>query len=73
MFNLSLLASAHALCGDADEACRAGESALDLAEGLRSARTRSYVADLRRRLAPLSGEPAVADLVERAGRLAPAA
>ncbi|MFC6081602.1 tetratricopeptide repeat protein [Sphaerisporangium aureirubrum] len=73
MFNLSLLASAHALCGELDEACLAGASALDLATGLQSARTRSYVADLRRRLTPLSAEPVVAALVERAGQLAPAA
>ncbi|GGL16985.1 hypothetical protein Sme01_71470 [Sphaerisporangium melleum] len=73
MFNLSLLASAHALCGDAEQACHVGGAALDLAEGLQSARTRSYVADLRRHLAPLSGEPEVAALVRRSRDLAPAA
>ncbi|MDH2427768.1 hypothetical protein [Sphaerisporangium sp. TRM90804] len=73
MFNLSLLASAHALCGEVDEACQAGASALDLAAGLQSVRTRSYVADLRRRLEPLGGEPAVAALVRRTRELAPAA
>ncbi|MFC4588152.1 hypothetical protein [Sphaerisporangium corydalis] len=73
MFNLSLLASAHALCGDVEEACEVGTSALDLATGLQSVRTRSYVADLRKRLEPLSGEPAVAELVRRTRELAPAA
>ncbi|MEV7968839.1 hypothetical protein AB0O34_23050 [Sphaerisporangium sp. NPDC088356] len=73
MFNLSLLASAHALRGDAEEACRVGASALDLAAGLQSVRTRSYVADLRKRLEPLSGEPSVAALVQRTRELAPAA
>ncbi|GAA3843648.1 hypothetical protein GCM10022226_78320 [Sphaerisporangium flaviroseum] len=73
MFNLSLLASAHALCGDVEEACQVGTSALDLAVGLQSVRTRSYVADLRKRLEPLSREPAVAVLVRRSRELAPAA
>ncbi|MEU8267674.1 hypothetical protein AB0B89_10930 [Sphaerisporangium sp. NPDC049002] len=73
MFNLSLLASAHALLGDAEEACQVGTSALDLAAGLQSVRTRSYVADLRKRLEPLSGEPIVAALVQRTRELAPAA
>ena len=73
MFNLSLLASAHALCGDVEEACQVGASALDLAGGLQSVRTRSYVADLRKRLEPLGRTPAVAALVQRARELAPAA
>ncbi|WP_424536095.1 hypothetical protein ACOZ38_39885 [Sphaerisporangium viridialbum] len=73
MFNLSLLASAHALQGDAEEASRVGTSALDLAAGLQSVRTRSYVADLRKRLEPLSGDPSVAALVQRTRELAPAA
>lgn len=73
MFNLSLLASAHALCGDVEEACQVGTSALDLAAGLQSVRTRSYVADLRKRLEPLSREPVVAALVQRSKDLAPAA
>ncbi|MFC7387506.1 hypothetical protein [Sphaerisporangium rhizosphaerae] len=73
MFNLSLLASAYALCGDVEQACHVGGDALDLAGGLQSVRTRSYVADLRRRLEPLSREPVVAMLVRRSRELAPAA
>ncbi|WP_214409777.1 hypothetical protein [Sphaerisporangium fuscum] len=73
MFNLTLLASAHALCGDVEQACEVGASALDLAAGLQSVRTRSYVADLRKRLEPLVKEPAVAALVRRSHELAPAA
>ncbi|GII81619.1 hypothetical protein Sru01_66010 [Sphaerisporangium rufum] len=73
MFNLSLLASGHVLCGEVEPACTAGGAALDLAAGLQSVRTRSYVADLRRRLAPLRDHAEVAALVRRADELAPAA
>ncbi|MEV6985083.1 hypothetical protein AB0M95_28015 [Sphaerisporangium sp. NPDC051017] len=73
MFNLSLLASAHALCGEAEAAGQAGQAALDLAGGLQSARTRSYVADLRKRLRPLGEDAGVAALIERTRHLAPAA
>ncbi|MFC4061404.1 hypothetical protein ACFOWE_24145 [Planomonospora corallina] len=65
MFNLSLLAAGLLECGELEEACTAAGQALDLAGGLQSARTRSYVADLRARLRPHAAEPAVAELEER--------
>ncbi|WP_283134312.1 hypothetical protein [Rhizohabitans arisaemae] len=71
MFNLALLASSHALGGQLDEACAVGAQALNLAGELQSARTKSYLADLRRRLDPFRGEPAVAALLDQGGRPAP--
>jgi hypothetical protein len=62
MFNLTLLASAHIQSGELEEACVAGKEALSLAGGLRSARTRSYATDLRKRLEPYKKEPGVASL-----------
>ncbi|WP_432866383.1 hypothetical protein [Microbispora rosea] len=65
MFNLSLLATALIQEGELEEACQAASSALDLAEGIQSARTRTYVADMCRRFAPHAAEPRVAELLER--------
>jgi hypothetical protein len=65
MFNLSLLASALVQQGELEEACTAAASALDLAEGIQSVRTKSYVTDMRRRLEPYAAEPRVAELLER--------
>ncbi|MEW9532031.1 hypothetical protein [Microbispora sp. NPDC049125] len=67
MFNLSLLASALVQQGELEEACSAAASALDLAEGIQSARTRSYVADMSRRFQPYASQPGVAALLERTG------
>lgn len=68
MFNFSLLATALIQQGELEEACEAATSALDLAEGIQSVRTRSYVADLRERLTPYARHPRVAVLIERCGR-----
>ncbi|MFF0577123.1 hypothetical protein ACFY19_39185 [Streptosporangium saharense] len=69
MFNLALLSAGLLQSGDLEHACVAATEALDLAVGLQSARTRSYVADLRRRLAPFAGNRTVAELDVRAGEL----
>ncbi|MEZ0074460.1 hypothetical protein [Planotetraspora sp. GP83] len=66
MFNLSLLASALLQQGELEEACTAAASALDVAQGLQSVRTRSYVADMRKRLQPYAAEPRVAEVLARA-------
>lgn len=66
MFNLSLLASGLLQCGELEEACTVASSALHLSGELQSARSRSYAADLYRRLAPYKGEPVVMALHERA-------
>ncbi|RJL26585.1 hypothetical protein [Bailinhaonella thermotolerans] len=72
MFNLALLASGYAQQGELEEACRVGAKALDLAASLQSARSRAYIADLRRRLTPYADEPMVAALTERSRELAKA-
>ncbi|WP_326825461.1 hypothetical protein [Streptosporangium sp. NBC_01756] len=69
MFNLSLLSAGLLQCGELERACAAAGQALDLAGGLQSVRTQSYVADLRRRLDPFAGEPAVVELKERSREL----
>ncbi|MFC7647980.1 hypothetical protein ACFQX6_51550 [Streptosporangium lutulentum] len=72
MFNLSLLSAGLVKSGELEEACTVAADALDLAGGLQSARTRSYVTDLRRRLDPFAGEPLVKALNERARELSSA-
>lgn len=52
MFNLALLASAHAGQGDIESACAVGSEALAMAVELRSARAVGYVTALRRQLLP---------------------
>ncbi|MEV0827613.1 hypothetical protein [Nonomuraea rubra] len=69
MFNLSLLAAGLLQCGELEEACSAAASALALAAELQSARSRSYAADLRRRLEPYKNERPVAALRERTREL----
>lgn len=59
-FNLSLLAAARA-AEDPLEAVRVGDQALDIAAGISSRRSYSYLRDLRRRLTPYTGMPEVAD------------
>ncbi|MFB4286700.1 hypothetical protein ACBI99_03620 [Nonomuraea sp. ATR24] len=70
MFNLSLLAAGLLQCGELEEACTAASGAMTLAGELQSVRSRSYVADLRRRLEPYKNEPAVRALNERTRELA---
>ncbi|MFD8559554.1 hypothetical protein ACWDOR_03780 [Streptosporangium canum] len=72
MFNLSLLSAGLLGCGELEQACVAAGQALELAGGLQSARTQSYASDLRRRLDPFAGEPAVRELNERTRELSPA-
>ncbi|MFC7101792.1 hypothetical protein ACFQQB_15765 [Nonomuraea rubra] len=69
MFNLSLLAAGLLQCGELEEACTAAAGALALAAELQSARSRSYAADLRRRLEPYKNERPVAALRERTREL----
>ncbi|MBB2915554.1 hypothetical protein FHS43_006877 [Streptosporangium becharense] len=69
MFNLSLLSAGLLASGELHEACEVGGQALELARGLQSVRTRSYVTDLRRRLDPYAAERPVAELNERAREL----
>ncbi|MDF5756479.1 hypothetical protein [Spongiactinospora sp. TRM90649] len=69
MFNLSLLSAGLVHCGDVDQACAVAQQALDVAGGLTSTRTRSYMTDLRKRLAPYSDAPAVKSFTARTGEL----
>ncbi|GAA1658184.1 hypothetical protein GCM10009733_064850 [Nonomuraea maheshkhaliensis] len=69
MFNLSLLAAGLLQCGELEEACSAAAGALALGGELQSARSRSYAADLRRRLEPYKQEKPVMALRERARQL----
>ncbi|MFG3440346.1 hypothetical protein ACGF0J_24105 [Nonomuraea sp. NPDC047897] len=70
MFNLSLLAAGLTQCGELEEACRVAAGAFELAGELQSVRSRSYAADLRRRLEPYKREPVVTALRERTRELA---
>lgn len=70
MFNLSLLAAGLLQCGELEEACAVAVAAMTLAGELQSARSRSYVADLRRRLEPYRNAAPVRVLDERARELA---
>ncbi|WP_327089677.1 hypothetical protein OIE66_03380 [Nonomuraea sp. NBC_01738] len=72
MFNLSLLAAGLLQCGELEEACTAAAEALSLAAELQSSRSRSYAADLRRRLEPYRSERVVIELLEQSGELSPA-
>ncbi|MBB5132710.1 tetratricopeptide (TPR) repeat protein [Thermocatellispora tengchongensis] len=72
MFNLSLLAAGLVQSGEVEEACAVAGEALNLAGTLKSARTRTYMTDLRKRLSPHSGHPAVRALNERTHELTPA-
>jgi hypothetical protein len=70
MFNLSLLAAGLVQCGEVDEACDVAGEATRLAAELQSTRTRSYLADLHRRLEPYGAQPAVRDLHDQTRELA---
>jgi hypothetical protein len=68
-FNLVLLATAHAAHGDIDQAADIGVKALSTARGISSARTRNYLRDLRRRLAPHQRQAAVRGFDEQVAAL----
>ncbi|MEO3870334.1 hypothetical protein ABGB18_16095 [Nonomuraea sp. B12E4] len=72
MFNLSLLAAGLLQSGELEEACVAAGSAFTLAGELQSARSRSYAAELRRRLEPYKNERHVRALRERTRELSSA-
>ncbi|WP_246148078.1 hypothetical protein [Nonomuraea turkmeniaca] len=69
MFNLSLLAAGLVQCGELEEACSIAGTAMAMAEELQSVRSRSYAADLRRRLQPHKNERVVRVLRERTREL----
>jgi Helix-turn-helix domain len=66
LFNQLLLARAHALARQVDQACAAGHDALDLAEQMSSARAVAHVERLLGDLMPWRHEPMVKGLTERA-------
>ncbi|TXK38535.1 hypothetical protein [Nonomuraea sp. C10] len=70
MFNLSLLAAGLLQCGELEEACSVALGAMTLGSELQSARSRTYMADLRRRLEPYKNEAPVRALRERTRELA---
>lgn len=65
-FNLALLAKAYAQAGEVEQAATVGMQAVDLAERLRSTRSRDYLREVAMRLAKHVGLPAVDDFTERA-------
>lgn len=65
-FNLALLAKAYAQAGEVEQAATVGIQAVDLAERLRSTRSRDYLREVAMRLAKHVGLPAVDDFTERA-------
>jgi transcriptional regulator with XRE-family HTH domain len=65
LFNTVLLAQIHADSGDLDSACELGRRSVTMASGIRSARGRGYLADLRRRLEPHAAAPQVQELREQ--------
>ncbi len=68
-FNLSLLASAHAMLREPEQACLLGHHALDLTRRLSSARSVRYVRDVAQLLRPQASVPVVrefrAEVAER--------
>jgi hypothetical protein len=70
-FNVLLLANAYLQQRDLDAACAAGNQALDLAAGLRSARTIRYMRDLRRRMSAFGKQSTVREFQGRAHDLMP--
>jgi hypothetical protein len=59
LFNTALLASTLADQRRVDEACAVGISAVQMTGAVRSVRSAAYLADVGRRLAPFSADPAV--------------
>jgi hypothetical protein len=72
-FNLSLLATALAEQGDAEQASAVGRQAVELTAGLRSARSVRYIRGLQRALRGASGVPAVRELTALVAERLPAA
>ncbi|MFI9488813.1 helix-turn-helix domain-containing protein [Promicromonospora sp. NPDC052451] len=68
-FNLSLVARAHLQAGEIEQAAAAGQLAVDAAEGIDSARSRDYLAEIADRLAPHAGLDSVATYRARAAQL----
>lgn len=68
LFNLALLATAHAQLDEVAEACAVGSQALSMAIDLQSDRAISYVNGLRRQLAKHSSSPVVQQFEARAMR-----
>jgi hypothetical protein len=66
LFNQLLLARAHALARQVDQACAVGHNALDLAEQMSSARAVAHMERLLGDLTPWRHEQMVKDLTERA-------
>jgi hypothetical protein len=66
MFNLALLATAHAQGGEIEDACQVGAQALTMAVELQSARAVGYINGLRRELAIHHAVPAVQEFEARA-------
>jgi hypothetical protein len=65
LFNTVLLARIHADGGELEAACELGRRSVAMASGIRSARGRGYLADLRCRLEPHARVPQVRDLREQ--------
>lgn len=65
LFNTALLARIHADSGDLEAACKLGRRSVAMASGIRSARGRGYLADLRRELEPHAAVPHVRELREQ--------
>jgi hypothetical protein len=64
-FNLSKLASAHALAGDADAAVTVGHQAVDVVSGLSSRRAQEQLTTLHTVLEPMRDNTGVAELRDR--------
>jgi len=65
LFNTVLLARIRADGGELDAACELGRQSVIMARGIRSARGRGYLADLRRQLEPHAAVPQVRELREQ--------
>jgi hypothetical protein len=72
-FNLSLLASAHVMLNEPEQACIVGQRALDLTSRLSSARSVRYVRDVSRLLRPLDSVQAVREFRAEVAERLPAA
>lgn len=70
---MSLLPTTLAKQGDAEQACAVGRQALELATGLRSARSVRYIRGLQRALRGASGVPAVREFTALVAERLPAA
>jgi tetratricopeptide (TPR) repeat protein len=64
-FNLSMLATNHMIEGDVDHGTRIGRAAVDLAEGIKSARTKQRIKPLKAEADKRSNNSDARDLAER--------